>query len=98
MNIRPKWGFVLDLTYTDDDKQFEMINIHYDTYIYKEFNDVRRRIEDKIVGINWLQEAEYIWDKRDDWRFLSSNKQDDWKAKYLLDMDDANRTLPVTII
>ena len=55
-------------------------------------------LEDKVVGINWLQEAEYIWDKRDDWRFLSNNKQDDWKAKYLLDMDDANRTLPVTII
>ena len=98
LNIRPKWGFVLNLTYIDDDKHFEMINIHYDSYIFKEFNDVRRRIEDKIVGINWLQEAEYLWDKRDDWRFLSSNKQDDWKAKYLLDMDDANRTLPVTII
>ena len=95
VNIRPKWGFVLNMSYTDEVKTFEVINIRYDTYIYKEFNEVRKRMEEKLMGINWLKEANYIWENRDDWRFLSSNNQDNWKAKHLLDIDDANRTLPV---
>jgi hypothetical protein len=95
LNIRPKWGFVLNLSYVDDDKLFEVISIQFDTYIYKEFNDVRTRTEDILQGTNWLKEAEYIWDKRDDWKFLTSHNQDNWKAKHLLDWDDANRTVPV---
>lgn len=85
LQIRPKWGIDFDLgALNSEGEMFELLHVEYDTYFYRDFNETRKRLEDRILEIDWHKAADEIWDRREEWRFLSGYKQNDWKAKLLL--------------
>ena len=85
LQIRPKWGFDIDLNAVADTGEiFEVLHIEYDTYTYKDFNEVRNRVTDQLLNIDWESAADEIWHRRDEWNLLKGYKQNDWKANLLL--------------
>jgi len=94
LNIRPKWGLNLSLSALAPGYQiYEILNIRYDTYIYREFNEVRKRLEEQLLNIDWVKEAEYIWNQKDTWKLMSGTDENNWKANHLLGWETARRTL-----
>ena len=99
LSIRPKWGFEFSLSFIIDEKKvIEVCNIKFDSYIHREFNEVRKETEDKIINTNWFKESEYILDNTDEWKFLDYNRQADWKANHLLGWNNADRSLSAIIV
>lgn len=85
LQIRPKWGFDVDINaIADDGTVFEVLHVEYDTYFYKQFNTQRQIVEDQLMSINWDDAADEIWDRRSEWTKLTGYKQNDWKANLLL--------------
>ena len=85
LQIRPKWGFDFDLgAINKDGNIFELLHVEYDTYFYRDFNETRKSVEDKILNMDWDKAADEVWDRREEWCLLPGYKQNDWKANLLL--------------
>lgn len=90
LNIRPKWGMHFSLFgLQKNNTVFEIVRIRYDSNIYSQFNEVRKRIEEQILSLDWNEQADIIWQHSDEWKMLSGNKSLDWKAKKIFGWDKA---------
>lgn len=98
LSIRPKWGFELSLSYLSQGRVIEVINLKFDTYIYREFNEVRKDTEKRLLDVDWVKESEYIINNTDEWKFLDFRGQSNWKAKHLIGWEEADRSLSSVIV
>ena len=85
LQIRPKWGFDMDLNAVSNSGEiFELLHFEYDSYYYTDFVTQKKRVEDKLISIDWNAAADEVWDRRSEWEMWPGFKQNDWKTNLLM--------------
>lgn len=85
LRTKKKWGFDFALdAVADDGTVFEVLHVEYDNYDYEIFKDRMLGFEWTVRHTDWVECAQRIWKKRDQWQSLTGFDQNHWKAEYLI--------------
>lgn len=94
IQTKQKWGFDFALDAVDTDNNvYEVLHVEYDSNNYDEFINTMLLFEYKVRYMDWIDAAQRIDQQRTNWQHLSGFKSNDWKAKYLIDWNQAEYTL-----
>jgi hypothetical protein len=93
INCRPKWGFDFALDFCTEDKTiYEILHIEVDSTNYKEFCNKVISTEQFIRHTDWIDTANRVINKKDEWQHLKGFEQNHWKANYILGWKKAEYT------
>ena len=87
-----KWGFDFALDSVRDGTTFEVIHVEYDNYDYDAFTNRMLQFEYTVRHTDWIDAADKIWNRREDWQNLKGFEQNHWKANFLLGWNKAEYT------
>ncbi len=81
--LRPKWGLDFSMDYVDrKGTAFEILHWEWDSFDYIEIECIRKIIEPRLLAIDWLDAAEQILKRKDEWHHLDFFAQSKWKCNY----------------
>lgn len=81
--IKSKWGIDFALDYTGKDGVvFEVFHYEWDHFDYFKVNEMRKRVQNVVLSIDWDDAAKSLWNRREDWMNLPFFEQSDWKCAY----------------
>jgi hypothetical protein len=81
--LRPKWGLDFSMDYADKaGNSFEVLHWEYDGFDYQEIEDIKSKIEPKLLAIDWADAAHRILASKSQWHHLDFFAQSDWKCNY----------------
>lgn len=89
LQTKTKWGFDFALDAVRDGEVFEVLHVEYDCNDYDNFCKRFIHFEYLIRHTDWVNCADQVWEKRDQWKQLKGFDQNHWKAKYLLGWERA---------
>lgn len=82
LSIKPKWGFDLSIDFVYEGGAFELFHIEFDYHSYADAVYDMNYYEQVIDDIVWEDSVNEILRRKDEWEFLCSDDQADWKAKF----------------
>lgn len=82
LNCRKKWGIDISLDWIDEDHNYEIVHIEFDTYNYSQALSNKARVEEWVRDEDWIYAAAVIWKRREEWQHLRGFDQNNWKARY----------------
>lgn len=83
INIRPKWGLDFSMDYYDSDgNTFEVLHWEYDGFDVDEIQEMKEKVEPKLLGIDWDDAAVSILKHKNEWYNLDFFAQSAWKCKH----------------
>lgn len=83
VNYKGKWGIDLSVDYVDGEgNSMELLHFEYDGYELDEIEQMKGRIEDKIVTIDWTLAAKDMLKRKSEWIDLEFFQQSKWKTDY----------------
>lgn len=93
LNCRAKWGYDFAMDYcTPEGELYEILHIEVDDYNYNKFKDNLISMEYTIRHTDWLDVAQKIIARQDEWKPLQGFEQNNWKAKFILGWNKAEYT------
>jgi hypothetical protein len=82
VKMKPKWGIDISIDFVDKDRVFEVFHYEWDDFIFENVNNMKKLIETFVLSKNWDEEAEKLWDIRNEWINLNFFEQTDWRTNY----------------
>ena len=93
INTIQKWGFDFALDAVDKNGNvFEVLHVEYDNREYEEFLNQLASFSYKVYNTDWVDAANKVELKKDDWNRLKGFDQNNWKASYLIGWNKAEYT------
>lgn len=83
INIRPKWGLDFSMDYYDrEGNTLEVLHWEYDGFNYDELVDIKQKVEEKLIGIDWDDAGKKMLALKDQWHSLDFFAQSNFKCNY----------------
>jgi hypothetical protein len=93
LDTTQKWGFDFALDAINSNGQiYEVLHVEYDHYDYDEFTKRMIYFDYQVRHIDWVDASKKILAHYDEWKYLKSFAQNDWKANFLVGWKRAEYT------
>ena len=81
--IQPKWGMDFSMDYVDTKGNcFEVLHWEWDSFSYQDAGAIKQDIEPVLLNIDWVDAANSILNKKEEWHHLDFFTQSDWKCNF----------------
>jgi hypothetical protein len=81
--IRPKWGVDFSIDWADrEGNVFEILHYEFDSWEFKEIQEVKGLMEEKLLQIDFDWAAQQLLAKKHEWYDLDFFAQGDYKSKF----------------
>jgi len=83
INYKGKWGVDFSVDYVDSlGNSMEILHFEYDSYTIGEIQEIKGRVEEKVVSIDWDLAAELVLERKHEWIELEFFEQSKWKTDF----------------
>lgn len=83
VNYRGKWGVDFSMDYVDENgNSMEILHFEYDSYNYNEIQEIKSRVEEKVIAVDWNLAAKQILNRKAEWIDLEFFEQSKWKTDF----------------
>lgn len=83
INYRGKWGVDFSMDYVDSlGNSMEIIHFEYDSYSLDEIQEIKGRVEEKMISTDWDWAARMVLEKKNEWIELEFFEQSKWKTDF----------------
>jgi hypothetical protein len=83
INYKGKWGVDFSMDYVDSlGNSMELIHFEYDSYSLDEIEEIKGKVEERLVQVDWIQAAKLVLQRKDEWINLEFFQQSDWKTNF----------------
>lgn len=83
VSYRGKWGVDFSMDYVDKrGNAMELLHFEYDSYNLNEVQDIKQRVEEAMVIVDWDFAAQLILEKKHEWIDLEFFEQSKWKTDF----------------
>jgi len=83
IKMQPKWGIDVSIDYVDRaGRVFEVFHYEWDDFNYETVQAKKQQIENFVLSKDWDEEAEKLWELRNEWINLNFFEQSEWKTDY----------------
>ena len=83
IQLKPKWGLDFSIDWVDrSGNVFEILHWEYDGFEFDHVDQVKTKIEKKIISIDWHDAGQSILQLKDQWYHLDFFAQSNWKCNY----------------
>lgn len=83
VNYRGKWGVDFSMDYVDESgNSMEILHFEYDSCNYNEIQEVKSKVEEKVVTVDWNLAAKQILNRKAEWIDLEFFEQSKWKTDF----------------
>lgn len=83
INYKGKWGIDFSMDYVDGfGNSMELLHFEYDGYELDEIQEVKVKVEETLVQVDWIQAAKLILKRKEEWINLEFFQQSDWKTSF----------------
>lgn len=83
VNYRGKWGVDFSMDYVDENgNSMEILHFEYDSYNYSEIQEVKRKVEETVVTVDWTLAAKLLLERKAEWINLEFFEQSKWKTDF----------------
>ena len=83
INYRGKWGIDLSIDYVDGEgNSMEILHFEYDGYELDEILQMKGKIENILVTVDWTLAAKNMSSRKSEWIDLEFFEQSKWKTDY----------------
>lgn len=83
INYKGKWGIDLSIDYVNaQGNSMEILHFEYDGYELEEILEMKQRVENIVLRVDWEFAAEQVLQKKAEWIDLDFFQQSDWKCGY----------------
>lgn len=82
-NYKGKWGVDFSMDYVDSlGNSMELLHFEYDSYSVEEIREIKGRVEEKVVSVDWNWAAKQIIERKEEWINLEFFDQSEWKTNF----------------
>jgi len=83
INYKGKWGVDFSMDYVDSlGNSMELLHFEYDSYSVEEIREIKGRVEEKVVSVDWNWAAKQIIERKEEWINLEFFDQSKWKTEF----------------
>lgn len=83
VNYKGKWGIDFSIDYVNTQgNSMEILHFEYDGYELDEILEMKQKVENIVLGVDWEFAAEQVLQKKSEWINLDFFQQSDWKCGY----------------
>ena len=83
INYKGKWGIDFSIDYVDETgNSMEILHFEYDGYDLNEIQQMKGKIEDIVVTVDWALAAKNMLSRKSEWVDLDFFQQSKWKTDY----------------
>ena len=83
INYRGKWGIDFSMDYVDSlGNSMELLHFEYDGYELDEIEEVKDKVEEVLLRVDWIQAAKLVLERKSEWINLEFFQQSDWKTNF----------------
>ena len=80
--MKPKWGIDISIDYVSEDRVFEVFHYEWDAFEFDLVQEKKEEIEKFVLSQDWVNVAETLWKKKDEWLELEFFAQTKWRTDY----------------
>lgn len=82
-NYKGKWGVDFSIDYVDSlGNSMELLHFEYDSYSLEEIEEIKGKVEEIVVKVDWEQAAKFMIENKHLWINLEFFNQSKWKTDY----------------
>ena len=83
VNYVGKWGVDFSMDYVDETgNTLELLHFEFDSYNLDEILEIKAKVQDIVLNVDWQDAADYLIKNKDKWYHLDFFAQSDWKCNY----------------
>jgi hypothetical protein len=83
ISYKGKWGVDFSMDYVDKEgNAMELVHFEYDSYNLSEVQEIKERVEEAMVIVDWDFAAQLILEKKHEWIDLDFFEQSKWKTDF----------------
>ena len=83
VNYIGKWGVDFSMDYVDvAGNTLELLHFEFDSYNLDEILEIKSKVENIVLKVDWQDAASYLIKNKDKWHHLDFFAQSDWKCNY----------------
>jgi hypothetical protein len=83
INYRGKWGVDFSMDYVDETgNSMEIVHFEYDSYNLSEIQEVKAKVEEEMLKVDWHFATKNVLDRKSEWIELEFFEQSKWKTDY----------------
>lgn len=83
INYKGKWGVGFSMDYVDNlGNSMEILHFEYDAYSLDEIQEIKGRVEERVLNTDWEWAAKIILEKKEEWIDLEFFEQSKWKTDF----------------
>lgn len=83
INYKGKWGVDFSIDYVDSlGNSMELLHFEYDSYSLEEIEQIKGKVEEIVIKVDWEEAAKEIINRKSEWINLEFFDQSKWKTDY----------------
>lgn len=83
INYRGKWGVDFSMDYVDTlGNSMEIVHFEYDSYFLDEIEEIKAKVEQTVLNVDWADAAKEVLRRKDEWINLEFFDQSEWKTSF----------------